>query len=517
MTRAAPGGSAVVVALVMLALPRVARAQDGGGEIIEDPELAGEPLAEVPTAPAEPVGGPAAGLASSPARVALEARLGVDSHWDRATGEDVAVHRLRLDAEVGQALGARARVFAAARLEHVARARAAEIPDDVAGTFEARLLDAWVDVHALDLDVRAGNQLVPWGRVDVLSPGNVWNPLDLRDPFGEADALPLVPVPALRVDGRPAAWLGVSFVWQPFFVPMRADLLGTDQALLGPGAPAALRELAAPLGRLFGQDVVVPLDDPAVAPGPRQDLASSQIGGRLTADFGDAEVGLTAFYGLSKLPTLSLSPELRAAIEAGPEDAVAWLAVVGALAEGRTVFGLDYERNVQLVADVELPAGDLLVKGELGGSPRRALLRLDDEACRATCTVHRSVVQGAVQVERVDEDLQVLAEGLVIAASGGPVTATSAEGDLLFFGGGHTVLGGVAAVRWAPPAGAWDLGASVVVLSVGPSASALLSVGRAFGDHLRIEAGAITTEATEDSALGPLAGGDLVYLSARLQ
>jgi hypothetical protein len=508
----------VVVALLIAGPAPAVRAQPGAedaGEIIEDPELAGEPLAAPAAAPARAAAA-ATGPAVAPARVSAEARAGVDLAWDRATGEDVAVHWLRLDAEIGQALGVRARAFAAGRIEHVARAREGEIPDEVAGTLEARLLDAWVDARGLGLDVRAGNQIVPWGRVDLLSPGNVWNPLDLRDPFVEADALPLVPVPALRVDGRPVSWLGVSLVWQPFFVPMRVDLLGTDQALLGPRAPAFLRPLAEPLARLYADDAVVPLDDPALGAGPRQNLAASQLGGRVTASFGEAEVGATAFWGLSKLPTLTLSPELRAAVEAGPADTVAWLAVIGALAEGRTVLRTEYERTAQFVADVELPAGDVLVKGELGWAPRRALVRLDDAECRATCTVHRGVVQGAVQVERIEEAWQVLAEGLVIAATGGTADAGSAEGDLLFLGGGRTVLGGVGLVRWAPPAGDWDLGASVVVLSVGPSATALLSVGRAFGDHLRLEAGAITTQATDDSPLGPLAGGDLVYLSARV-
>ena len=75
----------------------------------------------------------------------------------------------------------------------------------------------------------------------------------------------------------------------------------------------------------------------------------------------------------SSEPTLTLSPELRAAVEAGPDDTLAWLTVVGALAEGRTVLSLEYERTAQLVADLELPAGELLVKGELGWAPRRAL------------------------------------------------------------------------------------------------------------------------------------------------
>lgn len=495
----------IVVALGVAAAP-AARAD----EIIEDPEIAGEPLS---AAPASTSPSADAGPASPPARVAAEARLGLDTDWDRSTGEDVAVHRLRLDAEVAQGLGAHARAFAAGRLEHVARARPSELVGEVAGTFEARLLDAWIDAHVFGLDVRAGNQFVPWGRVDVLSPGNVWNPLDLRDPFGEADALPLVPVPALRVDARPAEWLGASLVWQPFFVPMRADLLGTDQALLGPGAPASLRALAAPLARMFGPDAVVGIDAPVIGGAPRQNLDASQLGARLTAAFGDAEVGLTGFYGLSKLPTLRLSPELRAAIEAGPEATGEWLAVAGALAEGRTVFGLEYERNAQLVADVQLPAGELLVQGELGWAPRRALLRLDDDECRATCTVHRGVVQGAVQVERVQDDLQVVAEGLVLAAQGGG----TGEGDLLFFGAGRTVLGGVGVVRWAPPEGTWELRAAVLVLSVGPSATGQVSVARAFGEHVRLEAGAIASEATQDGALGPLAGSDLVYLAARVQ
>lgn len=499
----------LAIATVLAVPAGDARAQpDGGDEIIEDPELSGAPLAT--PAPPPSAGAPPQGPGAS-ARAVGEARLGVDTDWDRASGEDVVVHRLRLDAEVGQALGTRARAFVAGRVEHVARARPSELPEHVGGTLEARLLDAWVEARIGGADVRAGNQFIPWGRVDVLSPGNVWNPLDLRDPFGDPDALPLVPVPALRVDASPVRWLGVSLVWQPFFVPMRADLLGTDQALLGPGAPASFRALAAPLIRLFGDDVVIPLDDPALGPGPRQNLASSQVGGRLTATFGDAEVGATVFWGLSKLPTLTLSPELRTAIESGPDDTVAWLDVIAAQSEGRPLLSIEYERNVQLVADVETPAGEVLLKGELGFAPRRALVRVDDDECRASCVVHRGVVQGAVQVERIDEGLQLLAEGLVVAATRGP-----GDGDLLFLGRGRTVVGAVGLVRWAPPESDWDLGGSVIVLSGGPAATAIVRAGRAFGDHVHVEAGVVASASTETDALAPLDGGDLVYLAARV-
>lgn len=514
MTAAAARPPGVVALSLVLALSaRAARADEGGeDEVIDDPELAGAPLSSA-AAPASAPAGTDEPVGATAARVSAEARLGVDTDWDRATGEDVVVHRLRLDAEVGQPLGRQARLFAAARLEHVARSRPGELPDDVGGSFEARLLDAWLDARVLGVDLRVGNQVVPWGRVDVLSPGNVWNPLDLRDPFGDAQALPVVPVPAVRLDARPWPWLAASLVWQPVFVPLRADLLGTDQALLGPGAPRGLAALAEPLARLYGDDAIVPLDDPTLATRPRQNLAASQVGARLTATFGEAEVGATAFWGLSKVPTVELSPALRDAIAAGPDDAIAWLAVLSEMAEGRTLLSLEYERNLQLVLDVEAPAGEVLVKGELGWAPRRALLRFDDADCAATCVVHAGVVQGAVQVERVEDDWQVLAEGLVFAAQGDSAAGAT---DLLFFGGARTVIGAVGVVRWAPPDGDWDLGGSVVLLSPGPSATALARVGRAFGAHLRVEVGAIVTAATDDSALVALDGADMVFVAARV-
>lgn len=496
-------GLAVAVVLIGAAAP--VRAQE---EIIEDPELAGAPLAAPAAAEAAPtLTAPSRGAI----RLAAETRVGVDTDWDRSTGEDVALHRVRLDAELSQDVGPHARVLVSGRIEHTARVQPGDVPDRVDGTLETRLLDTWLDARLGPLDVRAGNQVISWGRVGVLSPGEVWNSSDLRDPFVEAESLPVVPVPALRVDASTLAGIGVSLAWQPFFVPMRADVLGTDQALLGPGAPPALAGLASPLARLFGQGTVLPLDDPALGGGPRQNLAASQVGARVTAEVGEASLGATVFWGLSKIPTVEPSPELRAAIDAGPDDALAWLSVLGALADGRTLLETEYERNLQLAVDAQAPAGGALVSLELGWAPRRALYEVDEDACRASCVVHRGVIEAAAQIERVEDDYQIVVEALALAATAGART-----GELLFFGPGRTVVGAVGTFRWAPPDGDWDLSASAVALTPGPSATGVLRLGRRLGDHVRLEAGLLWTEATSDAALAPSDGGDMAFAAVRV-
>ncbi|MBI2897015.1 MAG: hypothetical protein HYY06_25890 [Deltaproteobacteria bacterium] len=477
-------------------------------EVIEDPELGGEPLAEPSPPPAQVPAGRQGSLS-----IVGSTRLAVDTDWDEDNGEDVSEWRTRLDLEIGQPLGERARAFAAGRLEHALRARPEEMVLHARGAFEARLLDAYLDARVGPLDVRAGNQFIGWGRVDTLSAGDFWNPPDLREGFGGGvESLPVVPVPALRVEGRTGG-VGLQAAWQPFFVPMRADVFGTDTALLGPGAPAGFRGLFDRVRPLIDDSIVDHVQDQLlVSELPEENLSSGQVGTRATVTLGESEIAASAFLGYEKIPTVWMSPELRSALDS-PEDPTAWLPVVEALQTGKDVLRSRYERYVQLVLDGETPAGGFLVKWEVGYTPERTVYVRDDAECRIPCAARRGLVQGAAHLEKVEDDWQAQVEVFAVAATDGPGQTEGAE--LVFLGPGRSAVGASALVRWSPQSG--DLGLEASTLTIAPGLSAAVSA-RAWlrlTDALRLEGGAVVAEAPSDGALANLDPSDLVWVGLR--
>lgn len=91
---------------------------------------------------------------------------------------------------------------------------------DARGYFE--LKEGWLDFNSPEFGIRAGNQLITWGAADRINPTDVWNPLDLYDPF-QSQKLPL---PTLRLDIHPTItpdW-SLEVLYSPFFRQTRLPI-----------------------------------------------------------------------------------------------------------------------------------------------------------------------------------------------------------------------------------------------------------------------------------------------------
>ncbi len=86
--------------------------------------------------------------------------------------------------------------------------------------FEAR--EAWVERIGETLDLRLGNQILSWGAADQINPTDVWNSVDLRDPFQSVKLPATVALFKLHPPARQDIQLEV--VATPFFRESRLPL-----------------------------------------------------------------------------------------------------------------------------------------------------------------------------------------------------------------------------------------------------------------------------------------------------
>jgi hypothetical protein len=263
--RARPGLVLVLAASTMTLVSSVAAAPNGPSQSGVPPNLPGEAAAS----------GASGGAALQPDTVQIiEPRSGAEPPPSRArAAESAADSPVRIDAggwakervdffpleDPHPAAGRsnydfRTDLFVRA---HYARGRHIEVnasgslthtvfhgQDDYRGSFDPQLREASVGVFTSDLDFRFGQQRLAWGVTDFLSPNDVLNAKDLRDPFVGEEELRFLPTPLLRADW----YVGIvtfQLVYGPWFVPDRYDVYGTNWAGIQPDAPTDFRNTAA--------------------------------------------------------------------------------------------------------------------------------------------------------------------------------------------------------------------------------------------------------------------------------
>src|SRR6188768_2307798 len=72
--------------------------------------------------------------------------------------------------------------------------------ESVRGVVEPRLYEAFIGLYGPGLDVRIGQQRLTWGNAEFLSPNDVMNARDLRDPFLSEAELRHIPTLMVRAD-----------------------------------------------------------------------------------------------------------------------------------------------------------------------------------------------------------------------------------------------------------------------------------------------------------------------------
>lgn len=186
--------------------------------------------------------------------------------------------------------------------------------------FEAR--EIYFDFFFGPFDLRAGNQIVSWGTLAVMSPSNRVN---FQDPgaFYWADISGnRTPITALR--GIYHAWdLSFEALWIPFFTPPNLDLYGGDYSLIRYGSIYGLTVDRSKFPIPAIDQFISPSKTAAYHPEsvmtnkPDANPVNSQAGFRISGTKAGFDFGISYLYGYEEMPTIKMDKDIRGLLKSG--------------------------------------------------------------------------------------------------------------------------------------------------------------------------------------------------------
>lgn len=231
---------------------------------------------------------------------------------------------------------------------------------------EIALHEAYIDVFFDTLDLRVGNQIISWGKTDVINPTDVLNPLDLTTMLTGDVAERKVPTFAVKLDyyhGNTTAELVVV----PFFQEYKYDLVGSDWAIFHYGLFSEYLGGVFPWAdRLDDESQKLINRTSLTFSSPNQPTNSPenvQGGVRLSSKYRGWDFSLSYVNAFDRLPTVTLSTGLRDAIETG--TVVDYLSGLTPGELAGTV-SLDYHRYHMIGFDFATTWGSYGIRGEGG-------------------------------------------------------------------------------------------------------------------------------------------------------
>ena len=173
-------------------------------------------------------------------------------------------------------------------------------------SFEAAARELYVGLFAQSIDFRVGLQRIAWGRGDIISPNDVLNARDLRDPLlAETEAL-RIPTFAVRTDFDFGGGASLQLVVQPFFEPDKIDLYGTNWAGIQPTSDPQLRGFFNLMSQLVDPNAFQSLLSTGIL--PARDGSDTSLGARFSWTAPHLDVGHYYHYGFDTLPQITLDP-----------------------------------------------------------------------------------------------------------------------------------------------------------------------------------------------------------------
>ncbi len=296
--------------------------------------------------------------------------------------------RARLFLERAFAPSPRVRVFVSGWVDGLIANRGGAVRDAKASPHEA-----YVDLRAGRLDVRAGLATVVWGRLDEVQPSDVVNPLDVLRYLFEGRGEGRIPVPLVRGRWFFGEHAQIEAVWVPLFVRGRFDRLD---------------EATSPFNLV--NDVAICLQpDQCVRPlvgrdTPPRTLAGSQGGVRVSTTLGRVDWSVSAYRGTRGFGVYEpvLPVVLPGVLPGGGGSLPLVLPSIGS--------GLreTFPRFTMIASDVETTQGEWAFRGEIAAAW--------DEATQppgAVLPLEGSSVDAGLGVERKAGDFQVSGTVLV--------------------------------------------------------------------------------------------------------
>jgi len=245
--------------------------------------------------------------------------------------------------------------------------------------YEASVRELYVGAFSNGFGLRVGNQRIAWGKGDAVSPNDVLNPRDLRDPVLTDTELRRIPTFAIRSDIELGS-SALQLVLQPFFVPDRYDLYGSNWAVIQPTSPEAYRGLFRLLTNLF---------DPSLHDRVQELFAQTSLptkpsaGARYTFTGQNLDTSLYYHYGYDSTPRTTLDPTFAMAI-----GSVDWTTatpstlkpVLDLLDAGVTPFTATFHRRHHIGIDGVTTIGPFALKLDAGYDTARVFYQPDLES-----------------------------------------------------------------------------------------------------------------------------------------
>jgi hypothetical protein len=233
---------------------------------------------------------------------------------------------------------------------------------------EPLLREAFLGFYSDRIDVRLGQQRIVWGNSDAAAPNDVLNARDTRNRMQLDPEMIHIPTLAARADfDLGVAVLGV--VAQPFFIPDRASIYGSNWSLVQPDAPRHVRKF---FGTYGGDRDPAEIDAALVrARGSTQNaLDGASIGASLRFHFGSFDASAYYHYGRDRTPYVYLDPNVAQAFDAAKSDSnptgedfeVIYGAQKNASASYGGPFVIQYVRRHHVGADLTTTAGPLVLR-----------------------------------------------------------------------------------------------------------------------------------------------------------
>ena len=249
----------------------------------------------------------------------------------------------------------------------------------VRGVVEPLLYEAFVGLYSSRVDVRIGQQRLAWGNAEFLSPNDVMNARDLRDPFLAEPELLHIPTLMLRADWD-LDFATLQGVIEPAFLPDRYDVYGSNWAAVQPDAPVWARGLS----NLMARSLDPTLQEPAqrlfaATRYPKSDFTAPILGARLSWRVAGLDVNYYYQYGFDG-PLLEIDPAFAAGLagvdwdSVGLADLQPWLAAIDA---GHPPLSVSFVRRHHIGTDLATTIGPVALRLDAAYQSKRVFLRQD--------------------------------------------------------------------------------------------------------------------------------------------
>lgn len=488
--------------------------------VIDDPEL-GDAAGSGLSSGNALTGAPDPFIPTGDARVVLQTRFGVDTHWGEAR-EDVfdatqillLETRLRRSEHLRFVAGVRARHLIATRQSATETSGAVRHALDLAPTA------GYADITVEDgVHLRVGYQVTRLGRFDAWSATNFLAVADLRSGAATMpDALDVAQL-AARLDWDPNPWLNVQMIHVPFFQPHTVDLVEGDYAMFqttqdqlnGLGTdPSAPMSDCAPGTDVNAQCLVRQwmrnisrsgnaglASGTFSAFGPDPSLANSQGAIRVTARGATGEIAVTAGTALEHLPMLRVDTHVQNVLS-NPDLSDTQRAQE--LGQATNPLAVEHNRFFVLSTDGAMPLGATQIGFEAAYMFDRTLYAAQTGCATSEfsdCVFYLPVpertdmVHGALRFEFAqDESLLIGVEGFFAYALN--ETPRPERQEWLTLRDGRYMTGAAGMFRWSPAAD-WTLELSGAALA-GPTWYAMPRIQWRVAETFYAELGAIVVD-----------------------